>query len=222
MAVWSTSGHGSGQARDPRVGRELGGVARCWRLGAVPHVWHDDGLMMATWFQGPADDFIRVSREGWERGVSDPALPRWLLDRPRRRPRDRADEDDDLAARRRCTTSLCDVVCTGRFYDFLERRDGRWGIVLRQPIYEKDRLDPVDPAARCPRPSAARAFPRLSPSRLPADAARLRREARHARPHRPGGRRAVRARIGLALRARRGLKLSTQLSTHWGDLGNRG
>jgi SnoaL-like protein len=42
----------------------------------------------------------------------------------------------------------CDVVCTGRFYDFLERRDGRWGIVLRQPIYEKDRLDPVDPAAR--------------------------------------------------------------------------
>jgi hypothetical protein len=41
----------------------------------------------------------------------------------------------------------CDVVCTGRFYDFLERRDGRWGIVLRQPIYEKDRLDPIDPAA---------------------------------------------------------------------------
>jgi hypothetical protein len=41
----------------------------------------------------------------------------------------------------------CDVVCTGRFYDFLERRGGRWGIVLRQPIYEKDRLDPLDPAA---------------------------------------------------------------------------
>jgi hypothetical protein len=41
----------------------------------------------------------------------------------------------------------CDVVCTGRFYDFLARRDGRWGLVLRQPIYEKDRADPVDPAA---------------------------------------------------------------------------
>ncbi len=41
----------------------------------------------------------------------------------------------------------CDVVCTGRFYDFLEKRERRWGIVLRQPIYEKDRLDPVDPAA---------------------------------------------------------------------------
>jgi len=42
----------------------------------------------------------------------------------------------------------CDVVCTGRFYDFLEKRDGRWGMVLRQPIYEKDRLDPVDRSAR--------------------------------------------------------------------------
>jgi len=42
---------------------------------------------------------------------------------------------------------LCDVVCTGRFYDFIEKRAGRWGIVLRQPIYEKDRLDVVDPAA---------------------------------------------------------------------------
>jgi hypothetical protein len=42
---------------------------------------------------------------------------------------------------------VCDVVCTGRFYDFLEKRKGRWGIVLRQPIYERDRINPVDPAA---------------------------------------------------------------------------
>jgi hypothetical protein len=39
------------------------------------------------------------------------------------------------------------VLCTGRFYDFFERRQGRWAIVLRQPIYEKDRLDPLDPSA---------------------------------------------------------------------------
>ena len=43
---------------------------------------------------------------------------------------------------------LVDVVCVGRFYDFFEKRDGRWAIVRRQPIYEKDRLDPVDPSAR--------------------------------------------------------------------------
>ena len=33
-------------------------------------VWHDDGRMMATWFQGSADEFIEASREGWRRGVS--------------------------------------------------------------------------------------------------------------------------------------------------------
>jgi hypothetical protein len=42
----------------------------------------------------------------------------------------------------------CDVVCTGRFYDFVEKRDGHWRVLLRQPIYEKDRVDPIDPAAR--------------------------------------------------------------------------
>jgi hypothetical protein len=43
---------------------------------------------------------------------------------------------------------LVDVACTGRFFDFLAERNGHWGIVRRQPIYEKDRMDPVDPAAR--------------------------------------------------------------------------
>jgi hypothetical protein len=42
---------------------------------------------------------------------------------------------------------LVDVVCTGRFCDFLSRDDGDWTIVRRQPIYDKDRLDVVDPAA---------------------------------------------------------------------------
>jgi hypothetical protein len=43
---------------------------------------------------------------------------------------------------------VCDVVCTGRFYDFLQRHEGRWVLRLRQPIYERDRLDPVRPGAR--------------------------------------------------------------------------
>ena len=33
-------------------------------------VWHDDGVMMATWFQGPASEFIRVTQDGWAKGVS--------------------------------------------------------------------------------------------------------------------------------------------------------
>lgn len=110
-------------------------------------VWHADGVMMATWFQGPASEFIRVTQEGWARGVS---ILHFL-----------GGISIDLAANRAVTQTkmmisqrgevhgvACDVVCTGRFYDFLEKRGGRWGMVLRQPIYEKDRIDPIDPAAR--------------------------------------------------------------------------
>ena len=110
-------------------------------------VWHDDGRMMATWFQGPAREFIRVSREGFERGVS---ILHFLGGTAIDLAGDRAIAQTKMTISQRASVDgvLCDVVCTGRFYDFLERRAGRWGIVLRQPIYEKDRLDPVDPAAR--------------------------------------------------------------------------
>ncbi|MBV9975388.1 MAG: nuclear transport factor 2 family protein [Hyphomicrobiales bacterium] len=110
-------------------------------------VWHDDGHMMATWFQGSADAFIEASRKGWEKGVSilhflggvaiDVVGPRAI-----------AQTKMTISQRGEVHGVTCDVVCTGRFYDFLENRAGRWGFVLRQPIYEKDRLDPVDPAAK--------------------------------------------------------------------------
>jgi len=111
-------------------------------------VWHDDGFMMATWFQGPAREFIRVSREGFERGVSIlHFLGGTSIDLADDRRRAIAQTKMTISQRAEVHDVECDVVCTGRFYDFLERRDTGWGIVLRQPIYEKDRLDPLDPAA---------------------------------------------------------------------------
>ena len=43
-------------------------------------VWHDDGMMMATWFQGPFDDFIRVTIEGWGARRQHFAFFGWLID----------------------------------------------------------------------------------------------------------------------------------------------
>ncbi len=110
-------------------------------------VWHPDGRMMATWFQGTAEEFITVSRAGFEKGVNilhflggnsvDVAGARAV-----------SQTKMTISQRAKVHDVVVDVVCTGRFYDFFEKRDGRWGIVLRQPIYEKDRMDPVDPAAR--------------------------------------------------------------------------
>jgi hypothetical protein len=109
-------------------------------------VWHDDGWMMATWFQGPAADFIRASREGWEKGVR---ILHFLGGQSIDVAGQRAVSQTKMTISQRATVHgiPCDVVCTGRFYDFLEKRAGRWGIVLRQPIYEKDRLDLLDPSA---------------------------------------------------------------------------
>src|SRR4029450_8054046 len=95
-------------------------------------VWHDDGRMMATWFQGSCDYFIRASRERLDRRVRTPhslgGTTGEVADA-------RAASQTKMTITQRAAVDgvECDVVCTGRFVDFLERRDGRWGIVLRQP-----------------------------------------------------------------------------------------
>jgi hypothetical protein len=109
-------------------------------------VWHPEGRMMATWWQGPFEEFIRVSREGYARGVR---ILHFLGGCAVDVAGDRAIAQTKMTIAQRAMVEgvECDVVCTGRFYDFFERREGRWGLVLRQPIYERDRLDPVDPSA---------------------------------------------------------------------------
>jgi len=105
-------------------------------------VWHDDGVMMATWFQGPFEEFIRVTIEGWNKGVS---ILHFLGGSSIDVQGTRAIAQTKMTISQRGMVEdvLCDVVCTGRFYDFFEERHGRWGLVHRQPIYEKDRIDPV-------------------------------------------------------------------------------
>lgn len=110
-------------------------------------VWHEDGWMTANWFQGPAEKFIEASRAGFEKGVS---ILHFLGGTSVDLAGDRAIAQTKMTISQRGSVDgvLVDVVCTGRFYDFFARRAGRWAIVRRQPIYEKDRMDPVDPAAR--------------------------------------------------------------------------
>jgi hypothetical protein len=102
--------------------------------------------MMATWFQGTFEEFIRVNQEGWKRGVSilhllggtsvDIAGNRGI-----------AQTKMTISQRAVVHEVEVDVLCTGRFYDFFEKRADRWAIVLRRLFYEKDRMDPVDPSA---------------------------------------------------------------------------
>jgi hypothetical protein len=109
-------------------------------------VWHKDGQMWATWFQGSYEDFIKVSQEGYDRGVRIMHMLGGMSIEIRGR---RATAQTKVIIQQRAAVDgvLCDVTCAGRFYDFLEKHNGRWGMVLRRLAYEKDRLDPVDPAA---------------------------------------------------------------------------
>ena len=138
------------EIEDKRAIRELIENWALWRDALMwdrfRTVWHDDGRMMATWFQGTADEFIQVSQEGYGRGVR---ILHFLGGSSVDIAGARAIAQTKMTISQRASVDgvVCDVVCTGRFYDFFEKRNDRWGLVLRQPIYEKDRLDPVDPAA---------------------------------------------------------------------------
>ncbi len=109
-------------------------------------VWHPEGWMTATWFQGPAKDFIEVTREGFNKGVN---ILHFLGGLSCDLAGNRATSQVKITINQRAAVDgvVVDVVCTGRHYDFFEKREGRWAIVRRQTIYEKDRMDPVDPSA---------------------------------------------------------------------------
>jgi hypothetical protein len=109
-------------------------------------VWHPEGVMVATWYQGPFEEFIKASIDGWNRGVR---ILHFLGGSSIAVAANRAIAQTKMTISQRASVEgvLCDVVCTGRFYDFFEKRKGEWGMILRQPIYEKDRIDPLDPSA---------------------------------------------------------------------------
>ena len=88
---------------DKRAIRELVENWAVWRDARLwdrfRTVWHADGRMMATWFQGSFEEFIKVNDEGWARGVRILHFLGGSAIEVKNRSRDRADEDDDLAAR---------------------------------------------------------------------------------------------------------------------------
>ena len=106
-------------------------------------IWHDDGIMAATWTIGPYEDFIKITEEGVKHGLNimhilggsaievngtrATAMTKFMI-------LQRAVVDD----------VLCDVTCYARHYDLWDKRNDRWGLVYRETIADKDRIDPVN------------------------------------------------------------------------------
>jgi len=104
--------------------------------------WHDDGVMMATWTQGTGAEFIEITKKGF---YGDSSILHFLGGTTIELNGDRAIVQTKMTISQRAPVHevWVDVVCTGRFFDFIEKRDDVWRVLLRQPIYEKDRMDPV-------------------------------------------------------------------------------
>jgi hypothetical protein len=124
-----------------------------WRDGAhwdrFQTVWNSDGRMIATWFDGPATEFIARSRAGWLAGVNvNHFLGGTVVDIAGTRAL--AETKMTISQRLTVHDRLVDVVCTGRFYDFLDARAGSWRFAQRQCIYETDRIIPLTPGPAIP------------------------------------------------------------------------
>jgi hypothetical protein len=142
-----------GSVQDPMSKMEIREVIERWAVwrdagdwDRFAEVWHSDGYMTATWFQGSYRDFIAISRRAFEAGVR---ILHFLGGSAIDVRGDRAIAQTKMTISQRALVHgvEVDVVCTGRFFDFFEHRDNRWAIVRRQPIYEQDRMDVVDPGA---------------------------------------------------------------------------
>ncbi len=115
------------------------------RLAAL---YAPDATVAISWFEGSATGFIAGCRDAHEGGQIGGV--KHVLGHPRVKVRGgRALVDTDVTILMRValgsSQDLVDVTTWCRFFHFVEKRSGRWQIVHWTAIYEKDRMDAVDP-----------------------------------------------------------------------------
>lgn len=107
-------------------------------------VWHSDGMMAASWREGTADQFIEANRAGWSKGLD---ILHQLGGSVITVAGDRAVSLTKMVISQRAAIHgvLCDVSAQARHFDLWERREGRWGLLERRTIFDRDRIDAVNP-----------------------------------------------------------------------------
>jgi hypothetical protein len=109
-------------------------------------LWHPEGRMVTTWVEATAKEFVERARGGFAASIkSQHTLGGTTVDVAGTRAI--AQSRMQIMNRAPIHGVMADVTCTGRFWDALEKCDGVWLLRLRQPIYESDRINPVDPNA---------------------------------------------------------------------------
>ena len=104
-----------------------------------------EGEIAVSWFSGAFSEFVARCRASFEAGVRSKHL---IFPSHVRLAGERALAETNIVilVRQRIGTVLADLTSHARFLDRLERRGERWMILERSAIYERDRLDPVEPS----------------------------------------------------------------------------
>jgi hypothetical protein len=132
----------------------IAALAQDWALARDTGDWkklrataHPGATMTTTWFDGGFDDFIEACRVSFRKGSRS---QHFLGGTAAEFNAERAIAQTRVTinVRSRLEGVEVDVVCHGRFLDRVEKREGVWRIAKRSVIYEKDRIDPVDPEAK--------------------------------------------------------------------------
>jgi pimeloyl-ACP methyl ester carboxylesterase len=105
-----------------------------------------EGEIAVSWFSGSFREFVDRCRQAFEAGQRSkdqifPSVVRVAGERAW------AETNIVILVRQEIAGVRADMTSYARFLDRLERRHGRWAIVERAAIYERDRLDPVEPSS---------------------------------------------------------------------------
>ena len=106
-------------------------------------IWHEDGRMKATWFDGSHEEFIKTTEEGTKHGLNIMHILGGSAIEVKGR---RATSLTRFVILQRAMLDgiLCDVTTCARHQDLWEKRKNKWGLVSRETICDKDRIDPVN------------------------------------------------------------------------------
>jgi SnoaL-like domain len=110
-----------------------------------------DGHISVSWFRGPFEQFVERCRASYGAGGSWSRHHLFVPTITLNGDRALAETSVIIRVRQKFNGIDVDLTSCSRFLDRLERQDkrdgGRWLIAERAAIYERDRLDPVEPSA---------------------------------------------------------------------------
>ncbi len=132
------------RAEITRVVNDWGLCRDTGRWDALRALYAPGGTMRTTWCDCSAEEFVDRSIQSAARGSFSGHFIGASTIRVNHK-RAIAETRMVLMLRAEIEGVKVDVACQGRFYDQFVKTEAGWRILHRVPVYDKDRLDPVEP-----------------------------------------------------------------------------